>query len=490
MQPAFEHMPMSLCRVLLIAQCFVACSPRSDPPEPRSDHPLSDFENQLTEMLPPLQEAYLVPGVAVGVIHDGEVFLKRGFGFADASEQRPVDASTAFNVGSISKTVAAWGAMKLVETGRIDLDAPVARYLTRWQLPASEFDHDGVTMRRLLSHTSGLSLHGYSGFGPDDPLPSIEESLSGSTNGAGAVYVAHEPGSKWQYSGGGYTLAQLIVEELTGKSFAEFMESEVLVPLGMTDSSYVWDEQIDRIAATPYDGAGNPTQASRFTAMAAAGLQTTLDDFIRFALANVGGAGNDEDESTSRLLRHETIEVMHQPVHPADDYGLGFEVEERDGAVLVGHSGSNVGWMARFKFVPKTGDAVVIMTNDSNGGAIRDAVACEWQARLLGEICDRKPELPVHIDESLLLRLEGRYPVPDGPVLEFRVVDGHLFSYFDRGFRYRALARSETEFFLPAAPLSFEFELDKDGHAASMRFRDGDQPVKIALRVDAPTSER
>ena len=135
MQPSFEPMPMNLCRALLIAQCCLACSPRSDPPELASDHPLSDFENQLTEMLPPLQEAYLVPGVAVGVIHDGELLLKRGFGFADVSEQRPVDASTAFNIGSISKTVAAWGVMKLVETGRIDLDAPVAHYLTRWQPP-------------------------------------------------------------------------------------------------------------------------------------------------------------------------------------------------------------------------------------------------------------------------------------------------------------------------------------------------------------------
>ena len=489
MQLVFENMSTNLFQALLITHCFLACSPQIEPPNAVSEHPLADFENQLAEMLPPLQEAYLVPGVAVGVIHEGEVFLKRGFGFADVAAQRPVDVSTAFNIGSISKTIAAWGVMRLVETGRVSLDVPVARYLTRWQLPSSEFDHGDVTVRGLLSHTAGLSLHGYSGFRPNDSLPSIEESLSGFTNGAGAVYVAHEPGSKWQYSGGGYTLAQLMVEEVTEKPFDEFMEREVFVPLGMLDTSYVWDEDIDRIAATPYDGAGNPIDAARFTAMAAAGLQTTLDDFIRFALANVGGSRNGDDESTSRVLRSETLQMMHQPVHPADDYGLGFEIEERDGEILVGHSGSNVGWMARFKFVPKTGDAVVIMTNDSNGGAIRDAVACEWQARLLGEVCDRNPELPVHIDESLLLRIEGRYLVPDGEGLEFRVVNGHLFCYFDRGFRYRALARSETEFFLPAAPLSFEFELDKKGDAVSMRFQNGDQPVKRALRVSAPTTE-
>ena len=143
MKLVFEHMSTNLFQLLLMTQCFLACSPQIEPPNAVSEHPLADFENQLAEMLPPLQEAYLVPGVAVGVIHEGEIFLKRGFGFADVAAQRPVDVSTAFNIGSISKTVAAWGVMRLVETGRVSLDAPVARYLTRWQLPSSELQHGG-----------------------------------------------------------------------------------------------------------------------------------------------------------------------------------------------------------------------------------------------------------------------------------------------------------------------------------------------------------
>jgi len=464
------------CLALIVAQCFVGCAPGGDAPETAPEHPLAGFEAQLSEMVPALQEAYLVPGVAVGVIHDGEVFLKRGFGFADVGQQRPVDSNTAFNIGSISKTVAAWGVMTLVESGEIDLDAPVARYLSRWEIPPSEFDHDGVTVRRLLSHTAGLSLHGYSGFGPDDALPGIEASLSGATNGSGAVYIAHEPGSRWQYSGGGYSLAQLIVEEVSGRPFAEFMKSEVFTPLGMMESSYVWDESIDRIAATPYDGAGSSLDGPRFTAMAAAGLQTSLDDFIRFALANVG------DDAVA--LRRETRELMFQPVAPADDYGLGFEVEDRDGVSFVGHSGSNVGWMARFKFAPDLGAGIVVMTNDSNGGAIRDAVACEWLARVLDANCDRRRELPMELDASVLGRTEGRYLVPGGYELEFRVVDGYLFVYFDRSFRYRAMARSETEFFLVAAPMSFEFEMGADGNAVSMLFRDRNQSETRVLRTD------
>ena len=184
-----------------------------------------------------------MPGAAVGIIHEGEIWMKRGFGYADVASGRRVDASTAFNIGSISKTVAAWGVMKLVQAGDLDLDAPASRYLTRWQLPESAFDHDGVTIRRMLSHTAGLSLSWYPGFQPGEPLPTVEESLSGATNGTGGLFVAHEPGSRWQYSGGGYTLAQL--EEVTKQPFAEYMEREVLELLGM--HSTLGDTTLDDI---------------------------------------------------------------------------------------------------------------------------------------------------------------------------------------------------------------------------------------------------
>ena len=136
---------------------------------------------------------------------------------------RPVDGDTVFQAASISKTLTAWGVMRLVEQGALELDAPVGRYLTRWQLPPSPYNHDGVTIRRLLSHTAGLSLHGYPGIAPEQPLPTLEESLSGGHPGAEDVRVVSEPGTTYAYSGGGYTLLQLVVEEVTGeKDFERF----------------------------------------------------------------------------------------------------------------------------------------------------------------------------------------------------------------------------------------------------------------------------
>ncbi|WP_262909316.1 serine hydrolase domain-containing protein [Mucilaginibacter daejeonensis] len=140
-------------------------------------------------------------------------------------KQKPVASETIFNIGSISKLVSAWGFMQLTEKGFIKLDDPVDQYLTRWHLPESEFDRSRVTLRRILSHTAGLSVHGYGGSDQGLPLLSLEESLNGKTKRNGeTVHLISEPGTKWDYSGGGYTLAQLLLEERTNQSFATYIK--------------------------------------------------------------------------------------------------------------------------------------------------------------------------------------------------------------------------------------------------------------------------
>ena len=341
-----------------------------------ADDPLyDDLEKLGWELI----ETTNVPGVAMVCIRKGEVAWFLGCGYADLASERPVADDTVFNIGSISKTVAAWGAMKLVEQGKVDLDAPVAKYVTRWKLPPSEFDPAGVTLRRLLSHTAGLSLHGYPGFEPGVELPSIEASLSGDTNGAGDVRIVHEPGSKWQYSGGGYTLAQLLIEEQSGRPFAEYMKSEVLEPLGMKHSDYRWTSAIDALAATPYDEDGKPIGGPRFTEAAAAGLQTTAADLARFGCASLTRFRGD---GAPAVLARATIELMQTPAPASPGYGLGYSVERQGSIVVVGHGGSNQGWMSQLDFVPETGDGLVVLTNGSNGRRILEPVRKRWIAAL------------------------------------------------------------------------------------------------------------
>ena len=371
--------------IVLLTLCFTACHNRaSAPPENVS---VAEFTAQLDALIPRLLQKHRVAGTSIALVHDGEVVWARGYGLADRSEGIVVTSDTVFQAASTSKSVTAWGVMRLVQEGRLDMDAPVEKYLTRWHLPPSEFNHDKVTLRRLLSHSAGLSLHGYPGFAPDQPLPSLEESLSGATAGAGNVRVVQEPGT-FAYSGGGYTLLQLVIEEVTGEAFASYMQREVLQPLGMAHSRFGWAEDLQTATATAYDIQGRPLPLYRFTAQAAAGLYTTAPDLARFVAAGLPGA---QGESAGRgVLAPETLAEMFSPavetggffrLLDAEAYGLGYGVEALpNGKRIVSHGGNNRGWRAQFAALPQQGEGIVVLTNSDRGSEVITDLLCTWAA--------------------------------------------------------------------------------------------------------------
>ena len=402
---------MTVLSVLTVTAVWISCgSPggRSieQPPKAAAPAPVSSEASTgklidvFETLVPRILDDAGVPGAGVAVVHQGRIVYQRGFGYADKDKKQMVGDTTGFNIGSISKTVAAWGVMKLVEDGKLELDAPVSNYLTRWQLPKSEHNASGVTVRRLLSHTAGLSLHGYPGFGPEDTLPSLEESLSGKTNGAGSVELIMAPGTEWKYSGGGYTLAQLLVEEITGVPFARYMRESVLRPLGMKNSDYDLTAEILASSATCYDGWGNATANPRFTAQAAAGLHTTIADLARFAAAGLSGPAG--ARPGRGVLRPESIALMLAAAPATDgEYGLGYAIDSLpDGSKSTGHGGANRGWHAYFTTVAKTGEGIVVTTNGDNGSAVHMQIRCAWTKWLTGSFpagdrCKKPVLLPV-----------------------------------------------------------------------------------------------
>lgn len=335
---------------------------------------VQEFVSILEANIPAWQEEFIVPGAVVALIEDGEVIVQQGYGLADIEANEKVSITTGFNIASISKTVAAWGVMKLVEEGKLELDAPASKYLTRWQLPESEFDASKVTISRLLSHTAGLSLHGYPGWTPADVLPTIEESLSGKNNGPGDVRLILEPGTEWKYSGGGYTMLQLIIEEVTGQLFEDYMQEAVLNPLGMTNSSYKIDDKIMAQASLEYNNMGKKIPYEVFTAKAAAGLYTTIEDFTKFAQHNL------KEEDTPVLKRSTILAMMEPSAESPGYYGLGYgvEVNEKGGFTLAGHGGANTGWRAQYKTNQETKDAFIVFTNSGSGSGLIDQVQCSW----------------------------------------------------------------------------------------------------------------
>lgn len=327
-------------------------------------------------------------GNAAFILVDGGLPVSEHF----VSRGAPVDRDTRFQVASLSKWATAWGVMALVEQGKLDLDAPVSRYLTRWKLPVGDFDNDKVTVRRLLSHTAGLTDGlGYAGFEPGAPIQSLEASLTKAADASpgadGAVRVGQEPGAGWAYSGGGYTLLQLLVEEVSGKPFNDYMKQAVFIPLGMTRSTYVLEDGAANIAEF-YDVDGSRATHYHFAAVAAASLYTSAADMARFIAAHTPGRNG--EPAGRGVLSAETLRAMRRP-HAArlgvDIWGLGVMLyaPNSKGDFIIGHDGSNapaINTTARLD--PATGDGLVLLaTGDQR---LATELAGEWVFWTSGEL--------------------------------------------------------------------------------------------------------
>ncbi|MDP3459082.1 MAG: serine hydrolase domain-containing protein [Hyphomonas sp.] len=303
--------------------------------------------------------------VAFVLIGDGRVLDQRF-----SSSGQPVDGDSLFQVASLSKWITAWGVMTLVEAGSIDLDAPVSAYLKRWTLPPSDFDNEAVTVRRLLSHTAGLTDGlGYGGFAPGAEIQTLEQSLTRaadpSPGAEGAVKVGAAPGSEWNYSGGGYTFLQLIIEDVSGEPFEVYMQRAVLQPLGMTRSTFELPKGGGENVAEFFDTDGSLAIHYQFTAKAAASLYTSASDLTRFIQAHL--AGPNGEVRGRGVLRPETLEAMRQPAayqYGAEIWGLGviLYAPNNAGSFIIGHDGYNapaINTAARFD--PESGDGIIVL---------------------------------------------------------------------------------------------------------------------------------
>ena len=316
----------------------------------------------------------------MAVIQDGAVH-----GVHAASLGAAVNADTVFQTASLSKWVTAWGVMALVEQGKLDLDAPVSRYLKRWTLPPSAFDNSKVTARRLLSHTAGLTDGlGYAGFAPGTPVQSLEASLTqvadASPGASGKVQVGIEPGTTWRYSGGGYAVLQLLIEDLSGEPFEAFMQRAVFQPLGMVHSTFDWSPAKGTTLATFYGKDAQPATHFRFSAVAASSLYTSVSDLTRFLQAHLPGK---QGEPVGRgVLAQATLAQMWQPtgsLYGQPIWGLGtmLYADNRAGGFVVGHDGNNEPAInTAVRLNPATGNGIVIL--ETGKPLLATRLANEW----------------------------------------------------------------------------------------------------------------
>lgn len=381
------------------------------------------FEHYLQKRIPALMEQYGVPGVSIALVQNGRIAFVESYGYgrlvpgyhAPSPEQParhpeedspshaklarpmklPLREDSPCRVESISKSVTAWGVMKLVQQGKINPDAPVSDYLKSWSFPNTPANHryhpSRITVRHLLSNTSGLPL-GTIGvrYDPDEKRPSLKEALSRD------AIMQGPPGQSFSYSNTGFNLLELMIEEVTGLPFAEYMEREVLLPLGMRESSFSWkwDKRtfpngfnIEREAIAPYV----------YPEKAAGGLVSTVEDIARFVAAQkLNNPGNEDlpqqdggevlpSSLQHRMYAKETdIPGIYGLVF--DGYGLGHFLEylvQHDGSdhrrlLAVSHGGQGSGWMSHYHSIPETGDGIVILTNSQRSWPLISSILSDW----------------------------------------------------------------------------------------------------------------
>lgn len=304
------------------------------------------------------------------------VLIEKGkiFGEHYVSAGAPVARDTLFQLASLSKWATAVGVLKLAAEGKLDLDTPVSGYLTRWQLPESEFGADGVTARRLLSHTAGLTDGlGYGGFEPGTPVQTLEASLTAAADpmpGAdGRTRVGRAPGA-WQYSGGGYALLQLLIEEVSGEPFGEYMKRAVLDPLGMPQATFDLAVAKEAGLAPCFDADGAACAYRSFAAPAAASLHASAADLTRFLEAQMEGA---RDPALPRDIMT-AMRTPHARQFGLPIWGLGVMLysEAPGGGFIIGHEGMNfpaIETTARID--PATGDGILVLTTGAPGLAAK-----------------------------------------------------------------------------------------------------------------------
>lgn len=328
-----------------------------------------------------------VPGVSIAVVEDGQIAWAQGYGVVRAGEPAPITPETRFQAASISKPVAAAAALSLVADGRLSLDRDVNADLRRWTIPATPFTQDRpLTLRDLLSHTGGTTVHGFPGYARGEPVPTAVQVLQGAlpANTAGVISEA-TPGERWKYSGGGYQIVQVLMEDVTGEPFADIVQARVLEPAGMTHSGYVAPAPGAFAAGHGSDGAPVEGDWHIYPEQAAAGLWTTPTDLARFGLA-LGAAYRGESDD---LLPTEVARMMMTPV--MGGYGLGPGVSGEGADLAISHGGANEGFRAFWIMHPLRRDGVVVMTNGDGGDQLAMeiirglAVVRGWTSRLPAE---------------------------------------------------------------------------------------------------------
>ena len=388
-------------------------------------------------------EHYKVPGVSIAIVENGKIKWAKGYGYANTETGTKVNASTLFQAGSISKPLAALSALKLFENDSLELNKDVNYYLKNWQIPENKFtETEKVTLEKLLTHTAGITVHGFPGYQQTDEFPEIIDVLNGNGN-TGKIVVDTIPGSIWRYSGGGYTVMEKVVEDVSGLSLDDYMSKNILNPIGMKNSTYqqpIAKEFQNNISAA-YDRNGNLIKGlwNNYPEQAAAGLWTTPSDLAMYCI-EIQDIAQGKKEG---ILTKETVQKMLSK--HKNDWGLGPSLQNENDSLIFGHGGKNAGFTNDMKAYAYQGNAVIVMTNADNGGDLIGEILRAVSNYYNWGISNQKVIEATNISSDVLIKYVGKFQLENrNIIIDFQIIENQLYAKGpNKSFQFVAISNSK-----------------------------------------------
>jgi len=447
----------------------------------RRDATFYGIESRKTSLAERMSEC-ATPGASIAVIDDFQVAWARGFGIRKMADTAAVTAATPFQAASISKAVFALAVMRLVEDGSLDLDADIDRYLRSWRVPEREGWRPRLTLRQLLSHTAGTTVHGFIGYPATGPWPRVPEILNGVRPANNLpVFVDTLPGFRQRYSGGGTMIAQQVVMDRLDAPFPDIMRRLVLGPLEMTSSTFEQPlpAHLALHAAHGHTWNGVPIRGGShvYPETAAAGLWTTAEDLARLGVAVLRSLRGD---ASPLGISQAAMAAMLQPPLPdqqigQDFHGLGWSCTGKDALFRFGHPGWNEGFIAALTLLPAQGKGAVVMLNSNQGWPVRDEIiAAIGREYAWPESVDRKsePVMPTGLDCA------GSYRSASGVTARVAQTDDALI--LELGEQPPIPLRpADAGFAASVINLQVQFEVASDGIASAMTLHHGGNVIKL-----------
>lgn len=425
-----------------------------------------------------------IKGLSIAVIKNYQVHWAKGYGWADEASNSKVTPGTRFQAASISKSLNSMGVMKLVQEKKIDPQADINQLLKSWQFPYdSNSGKTKINISQLLSHTAGLGVHGFPGYERGSTLPTLQQILDGHPPAnTMAVRSQFEAGTKVQYSGGGTTISQLIVEDITGKRYHDYMKEAILKPLGMTHSSFEQPISDTLRLATGYYTNGQPVKGKYhvYPEQAAAGLWTTPTDLAKYIIEcqlTLKGA-------SQKILSQAMMRTRMTPVL-GDESALGVAIISRGENNFFVHNGGNEAFLCTSYGTMEGGNGIVIMTNGENFSVISEllnsvARVYNWKGFYTPSI---RKTVTVTPEQKALFT--GKYLLPNDTI-HISLENKELFIRQSRfpAVHYKALFITDTEFELAEIPdVRFKATIEPGTKASKISFTQGGRNFE-AKRVD------